>query len=141
MVSKILIMGAALLCCSPLFASDPCGFKLDDVLYLHSGTLQYQIKLNISSVCSMDSVSKRSISGIKMQVFSNGEKQTDYFFENGLWSPTLKRFRLTANQPFPSGCLKGKTSLDLDLKSRTINSLQGFYLNLKTGLKHNLVCL
>ena len=116
-----------------------CKFSIKGMKYFFNNS-EYQVGIESESVCSNSTYGKRKLKKVSLILKSKYSKEILTTFETGLWSPKKSKFILKSSKIITTGCFAGVKSISLNLTSGVITSIQGPYLNLKTGNSHKYTC-
>lgn len=96
--------------------------------------------MNIEEVCAGNAIYKRHLKDISLSIYFRDKKLVSIAFDKGSWLPSKAKFFLKSKKALAADCFAGTRSLTLNLKSNTIRSVNGHYLNLESGKRHKLDC-
>lgn len=137
-VFKLFIIVGAISSCPPSYAK--CDFSINKANYFFDNGSPVSTKIKILKTCSNNSIYKRDIHKVEIDLYRGGEKFLSLDFDNGVWMPAQKKFFFKLKSPLTSGCFKGANNLTLNLKSGSLNSTNGHLFSLRTGATLKITC-
>lgn len=136
--NKILIIILAAFGCQVSFAD--CKLNMKGVQFFSKSDSPFQIKLQIKQACSNQVKSRREIFHTKLELYKDSKLIATSNFKKGSWSPNQSKFILKSASSNSGSCLNHLSHLAIDLKKGHLTSLDGLYLNLKSGKSYKYNC-
>jgi hypothetical protein len=113
---------------------------MSTIRYFQDNGAHYKISLDITQVCSPNMVYKRTLKDIKMAIYKGGQKLYTQNFKSGFWMPSQEKFYFKTKNAIENDCFEGASNLSINLKTNTLNTVKGHYLNLSSGKSLKLTC-
>ena len=136
-IINILALGAILYC--PLSSAN-CDVRISNSNLFFVTNSPYKIHIQIKKACSKKAYTKKNIENISLSLYKGDTKIDSIYFDSGLWEERSRRFVLNRTNISSTQCFKDISHINLDMTKFTLNSRDGFYLNLRTGNKYGTHC-